>query len=155
MTIEVRLNLIVTCISNISTTKYMMCVMKIIRKKFYFRIPVNGSGILTLTFSFWGTVFLAEKQSLRGSQTSLQKLPWGLPAGRQTMLAPPMNIAGHLSQCPQINSGKPHRGFGRDLMGERGVILHPLPNLFPLQKRKEARFLKATGLDLFCKDPTT
>lgn len=71
VTTDVRLTVIVTCISNISTTK-RMCVMKTIRKKLYFRIAVNGLGILTLTFSFWGTGFLAEKQSLRGYRMSLQ-----------------------------------------------------------------------------------
>lgn len=36
VTTEVRSIVIITCISNISTTKCMMCVMKTIRKKLYF-----------------------------------------------------------------------------------------------------------------------
>lgn len=41
VTKEVGLILIVTCISKISTTKCIMCVMRLIGKKFYFRIAVK------------------------------------------------------------------------------------------------------------------
>lgn len=50
VTMGVSLILIVICISNISATKYMMCVMKIIGKKFCFRIAVNDLGILPDVF---------------------------------------------------------------------------------------------------------